>query len=119
MNETQERPWGSWKIVHEQPADTLSNTRVVKILSINPGCMLSLQKHLKRNECWQPLDNGLIAYIEGRVTLLEPFQTHTIRAGEMHRLINPTAKTISVIETIIGNYDENDIIRYHDAYGRK
>jgi hypothetical protein len=36
-----------------------------------------------------------------------------------HRLINPTEFAVSVVEVIKGRYDESDIIRYQDAYGRK
>lgn len=127
MMEANERPWGSWRVVHND------GSTVVKILSVNPGCMLSLQSHKGRSEYWQPLDDGLVAYVYSparpldpdaalggtrSALLLSPFRTFYVPVGQVHRLMNPTTKPISLVETIVGRYDEEDIKRYHDAYGR-
>lgn len=117
MIEVEERPWGAWKVVHEEPRHT------VKVLTVNPGCMLSLQSHLLRTEYWVPLETGLMAYTtsneygqHGR--LLKARETFTVGCNQIHRLINPTDRAISVVEIIHGDYDEADIRRYHDSYGR-
>lgn len=121
-----ERPWGGWKIVETDP--------YTKIITVAPGGMLSLQKHSKRSEIWTPLGPGLIMYTyepckrttHGRVLQEEEWSAevmeqgcfYTIHANVQHRLINPTAQVGKVIETISGEYDENDIVRLQDIYER-
>ena len=121
MTDVQERPWGGWKIVHEEGEGMLS--RAVKVLMVNPGCMLSLQSHRYRTEFWVPLQSGLVAYCgdqspKPNATYLKAFEPYAVYSGTTHRLINPGAIEISVVEIIVGKYDEEDIVRLHDAYGR-
>lgn len=118
MVEIAERPWGAWKVVHSEAAAT------VKILTVLPGQMLSLQSHDYRDEFWQPLGPGLVRYLEDengdmpRAEVLAECKVYTIRRKTRHRLINPTEFAVSVVEVIKGRYDEEDIIRYQDTYGR-
>lgn len=124
----EERPWGSWKVVHEEGKDEGGDrAHTVKVLTVNPGCMLSLQSHKWRTEYWLPLEDGLVAYTDARHTYgdgsgyaiyLQKCKPHEVRAGSRHRLINPSSRPISVVEIIIGTYLEDDIERFHDAYGR-
>jgi mannose-6-phosphate isomerase-like protein (cupin superfamily) len=121
----EERPWGQWRVIWEEP----DNNVTVKVLIVNPGCMLSLQSHQHRIEEWLPLSDGLIKYTPSMVfsDVVTQHNSETMEAGtvykiytrQQHRLINPTKSPITVIETIRGKYDEDDIIRYHDAYGRE
>lgn len=119
MNEIVEKPWGSYQIIDENP--------VTKILAINPGGMLSLQAHKHRGETWIPLDTGLIAYIsrdrspmprDHEATLMLHGNTYSVPVFAQHRLINPTDKTIKLIEIMNGHYDEDDIVRFQDIYDR-
>lgn len=120
MTEIAERPWGAWKVVHEEPAGT------VKVLTVNPGSMLSLQSHKHRDEFWVPLVTGLVAYVTSGTpyrqrmdgVLLSAHEVYKVSRNDKHRLINPTEMTISLVEIINGRYDEEDITRYHDSYGR-
>jgi len=41
-----ERPWGYYRVLHEEPGVK------VKELAVNPGCSLSMQRHSKRSEYW-------------------------------------------------------------------
>lgn len=115
-----ERPWGAWKVVHQEHAGT------VKVLTVNPGAMLSLQSHEHRDEFWVPLVSGLIAYTRGATPysssqagkMLRAYEVFRVDRNYLHRLINPTEMHISLVEIINGKYDENDITRYHDSYGR-
>lgn len=121
-------PWGKWEIIH------WDDTSVVKVLTVNAGAMLSLQSHDQRNELWFPTETGLVAYLEVDAQIALDFMEEPLtkavlleRGGEpvrvparwKHRLINPTDRAISLVETITGHYDEEDITRYHDAYGRE
>lgn len=134
MTEIAERPWGEWKVVHQEQATAHQKETTVKVLTINPGCMLSLQAHRKREEFWVALSYGLVAYVyqpshigvfseiadgESRQALLLPVhKVFKIPFGTVHRLVNPTAHPVSLVEIITGSYDEDDITRLHDAYGR-
>lgn len=119
INETNERPWGEWKVVHT------SYQRAVKMLTVNPGCMLSLQTHQERSEFWVPLETGLVAYTRNKdgdfeqAQLLMRCRAFEVRRGVAHRLMNPTKFPLTLVEIIVGNYDEDDIERIHDAYGRE
>lgn len=107
-----ERPWGYFR-------QFCSNTPVtVKIISIKPGEMLSLQSHKKREEFWRVITGSGTALIgdkqlEIKVAdeLLVPVTTkHRLAAGDLG---------LEILEISVGDFDENDIIRYEDKYQRK
>ena len=106
------RPWGWYQVVTESPDST------VKILCVKPGERLSLQTHRKRSETWIPLDDGLEAQIGENLVELFKYHKYEVPVGVKHRLINPKGYAVEVIELISGSYDENDIIRLEDDYGR-
>jgi mannose-6-phosphate isomerase-like protein (cupin superfamily) len=108
-----ERPWGGYRILSgvEAPA-------AVKILTINPGSRLSLQTHQLRSEEWTAVSPGLKAQI-GNVTIdLTPFCTFRIPVGTVHRIINDSTEVGHIVEVLFGIYDEEDIERLEDDYGR-
>lgn len=105
------RAWGSYQILGENPV-------CVKILTINPNSRLSLQTHDHRAEIWFAIQPGLQAVIGDRVINLEPLHRYRVEIGEKHRLINPTTEPLQVVELMYGVYDENDIFRLQDDYGR-
>lgn len=125
----EERPWGEWKVVHEEARNSSEEfEKTVKVLTVNAGCMLSLQSHTQRDEFWVALADGLVAYEDRRNTysqnsgvavLLERGKVHRVMRGTKHRLVNPSDRAISLVEIIFGTYDEEDIKRYHDSYGRQ
>jgi len=45
-------------------------------------------------------------------------QSTYIRLGEVHRLHNPGAIPLGIIEVQSGNYLEDDIMRFEDYYGK-
>jgi mannose-6-phosphate isomerase-like protein (cupin superfamily) len=113
---TEERPWGSFTVLKDEPAYKM------KQLSVKPGNRLSLQRHFKREEHW------LITHGQPEVTLDN--QTHRLHAGEYihiplqswHRITNPEGATehVEIIELQLGNYfGEDDIERSQDDYGRQ
>lgn len=105
------RAWGSFQLLGENPV-------AVKLLTVNPNSRLSLQTHDYRAEVWFALQPGLQAVIGERVVNLEPMHRYRISTGEKHRLINPTSTPLQVIELMYGVYDETDIFRLQDDYGR-
>jgi len=106
------RPWGWYQVLSQ------SSVSAVKILCVKPGERLSLQTHRKRSETWIPLDDGLEAQIGDELIELKAYNSYEVPVGVKHRLINSNWHEIEVIELITGAYDENDISRIEDDYGR-
>ncbi len=107
------RPWG----FYEQLAS--GENYQVKHLMISPGASISLQLHHHRSEHWVVV-SGEAEVINGEQVLrLQPNQSTYIEKETMHRLSNPGAEPLSVIEVQSGSYlGEDDIIRFDDVYGR-
>lgn len=105
------RLWGTFQVLGENPV-------CVKLLTVNPNSRLSLQTHEHRAEVWYPLTDGLQAIIGARQIDLKALTRYRIGEGVEHRLINPTNKPLQVIELMYGVYDEADIFRIEDDYGR-
>ncbi len=107
------RPWGWYDSV-----DTGARFQVKRI-SVRPGATLSLQMHHHRAEHW------IVVKGTARVTrgdeqfLLTENQSTYIPLGVVHRLENPGAIDLELIEVQSGTYlGEDDIVRFEDVYGR-
>ncbi len=107
------RPWGSFEIL------TDGDRYQVKRLVVVPGAKLSLQSHRHRAEEWVVV-NGTAEVTRGDdLLLVQEGETVSIAIGERHRLANPGAVPLVVIEVQLGSYlGEDDIERYEDDYGR-
>ncbi len=106
------RPWGGFTQF------CLNEPVTVKIITVDPGCELSLQRHRRRAELWLPLDPTLQVEVDGRVwcpTVQEPVW---IPAGVAHRLSAPGGQGGRLLEVAFGHFDEDDIERLSDRYGR-
>ena len=91
----------------------------VKILTVNPGSRLSLQTHQLRSEEWTAVSPGLKAQIGDEIIELTPFCTYRIPVGTVHRIINDSMEVGHIVELLFGVYDEEDIERLEDDYGRE
>jgi mannose-6-phosphate isomerase-like protein (cupin superfamily) len=109
-----ERPWGGYRIL----SGTAGAPAAVKILTVLPGARLSLQTHQLRSEEWTAVSPGLKAQIGDEIIELTPFYTFRIPVGAVHRIINDTLEVGHVVELLYGVYDEDDIERLEDDYGR-
>ena len=105
------KPWGNFEQF------TLNQNSTVKIITVNKGQRLSLQRHKNREELWIALDNGLTAEIDGTLNELNIGEKVFIKKGQTHRIssINDGAR---FLEISLGEFDENDIERLEDDYGR-
>jgi len=112
MNEFVERPWGGYQIIYQDFGV------VVKILTVKPGARLSLQKHAFRSETWYLVAGELLALVDGETIEMELGESVKIDAGIIHRLVNVGNEVGRVVEIISGNYDEDDIVRLDDDFGR-
>jgi mannose-1-phosphate guanylyltransferase/mannose-6-phosphate isomerase len=109
-----EKPWGAF----DQYA--LNTACTVKILTCSPGEKLSLQKHAGRDELWVALDDGAIVELDGQALRPQKGQEIWLPKGSVHRLsCGGSAPAPSrVLEISFGHFDEDDIERIEDTYGR-
>lgn len=107
------RPWGSYETVDA------GERHQVKHIAVLPGRALSLQRHAKRAEHWVVV-RGVARVTRGNdVFELYENQSTYIPLGVRHRLENPGADTLHLVEVQSGAYlGEDDIERFEDAYGR-
>ncbi len=107
----EERPWGSFRKFTE---NTLST---VKILSVKPGESFSLQIHAKRTEFWRVIKGDGKAEIGDALFNVVLGDEHTVPVGSKHRL-TAGLDGLDVLEISLGDFDEEDITRLEDKYGR-
>lgn len=105
------RPWGEevW-LTKEKPS-------MVKIISMNPGESSSLQYHHNRDEFWYILSGNGYAIIDGQEVRLKSGDNCFVRREIKHRIQGGTEKLV-LIELAYGDFDEKDIVRLEDKYGR-
>jgi mannose-6-phosphate isomerase-like protein (cupin superfamily) len=107
------RPWGSYEGV-------ISGERFqVKLITVKPGSVLSLQMHHHRAEHWVVV-KGTARITKGQeVFVLSENESTFIPLGVTHRLENPGVIPLELIEVQSGGYlGEDDIHRFEDNYGR-
>jgi len=107
------RPWGSYEGV--DAGDRFQ----VKRLVVNPGSALSSQMHHHRAEHWIVVKGTARVTRGDDVFLLAENESTYIPIGTKHRLENPGAIPLEMIEVQSGAYlGEDDIVRFDDVYGR-
>lgn len=114
MDEPVQRPWGTYQSIHN------ADRAQVKLIIVNPGAKLSLQRHHHRAEHWVVV-RGTARVTRGETDfLLSENESTFIPLGAMHRLENPGKIPLHVIEVQSGSYlGEDDIERFEDDYGRE
>ena len=115
MNELEiyqeERPWGNFRQFTHNVLST------VKIITVKPNEILSLQSHNKRSEFWRILSGGGVVKIADIKSSAIEGNEYNIPVETKHRLeAGPLG--IVVLEIATGDFDEKDIVRYEDKYGR-
>ncbi len=107
------RPWGSYDSVD------VGDRFQVKRIKVKPGAQLSLQSHTQRAEHWIVVSGTARVTRDNDVFELHANQSTYIPIGAKHRLENPGAQMLELIEVQSGDYlGEDDIVRYDDVYGR-
>ncbi|MCX6715844.1 MAG: phosphomannose isomerase type II C-terminal cupin domain [Candidatus Taylorbacteria bacterium] len=108
------RPWGNelW-FTRESGAPSM-----VKIITVNPKESLSLQYHIKREEFWFVMSGSGIAQIGTERIPLETGNTCFVPKQAHHRITAGDASPLVFLELAFGEFDENDIVRLEDKYGR-
>jgi mannose-6-phosphate isomerase-like protein (cupin superfamily) len=106
------RPWGQFQ-------QFVSNETVtVKIITVQPGHRLSLQRHMHRGEMWQVLDVPIDITVNGRTWTAQPGETIWVPHGAIHRMGNSGPVAGRLLEVGFGYFDEGDIERLEDDYAR-
>ena|SRR6185437_5337455 len=105
------RPWGNFERF------TLNEQTTVKIITVEPQQAFSLQTHAHRGEFWRVLRGS------GRITVADTIydakegDQFFIPQGAKHRA-ECEVESLQFLEIAFGQFDENDITRLEDRYGR-
>ncbi len=106
-----ERPWGNFERF------TLNEPSTVKIITMKPGEAFSLQQHAHRDEEWRILAGSGVVTVGETKKEVFPGQTFFVARGVNHR-VEGGPHGIQFLEISLGEFDESDITRIEDRYGR-
>lgn len=108
---TEKRPWGGFR-------EFIKNEKAtVKVLFVKKGEIFSLQKHFYRNEFWRILVGNPDVTIGGKTTRAKAGDEFEIPPETEHR-IQASSDDVEILEISRGKFDEADIVRIDDKYGR-
>ena len=108
------RPWGSYSVLLTE------NLFQVKKLVVEEGKRLSLQSHEYRAEHWFVVSGFGVAELDGLKIELSPGQSVDVPIGSKHRIKCTSGKQLIFIEIQTGSsFEESDIVRYEDDFGRE
>jgi mannose-1-phosphate guanylyltransferase/mannose-6-phosphate isomerase len=114
------RPWGYMDIFVKEHVCS------VRILNFDPGQRMSLQRHQRRDELLVAIDDGLSVQIGETPEQARRFTTVARQGDQMviprdmwHRFGAPPDRRVRSLEIAFGEYDQNDIERLEDDYGRR
>ena len=107
----EDRPWGNFERF------TLNEKTTVKIITVHAGEAISLQTHEHRDEFWRVIKGSGVIQIgeevhaadEGSMFFSPRHATHRVEGGP---------EGFTMLEIAFGDFDENDITRLEDKYGR-
>jgi len=108
---TSKRPWGKFEQF------TLNEKSTVKIITVLPKKRLSLQTHKKRSEFWYFLDNPAKVTQGNKTFNVKKGDSILIQKGMKHR-VEGLSKPSRFLEIASGNFNEKDIKRLEDDFGR-
>jgi mannose-1-phosphate guanylyltransferase/mannose-6-phosphate isomerase len=107
------RPWGYYESID------MGERFQVKRIVVNPGGMLSLQKHRHRAEHWIVVRGTAEVTISDDTRAVHENESIYIPIGSLHRLANQGKIPLELIEVQTGSYlGEDDIVRLDDIYKR-
>ena len=107
------RPWGWYQSLGVGPAFQ------VKLIQLDPGARISLQRHRHRAEHWVVVSGNATVTRDEDVFELEKNQSTFIPVKAIHRLENKSGQPLQIVEIQSGDYlGEDDIERFDDHYGR-
>jgi mannose-6-phosphate isomerase len=108
---TVKKPWGGFDELTE------NETTTVKILTVLPHQETSLQVHEHRSEWWVVLDEKMDVVIDDKHMTVYRGQDIFIPQGSAHRVVGLDTPC-RWLEISFGDFNERDIHRLKDDYGR-
>ncbi|MSU54917.1 MAG: cupin domain-containing protein [Candidatus Taylorbacteria bacterium] len=108
---TEKRPWGEFRQYTENESVT------VKTIFVKHGEGLSLQYHHKRSEFWRVIFGNPEIVIGQKKIYAKKGDEFVIPTEKVHRLSAPH-DDVEILEIASGRFDEGDIVRLEDRYGR-
>ena len=105
------RPWGGFERF------TLNEKTTVKIITVDEGQSISLQTHEHRDEFWRVLKGSGVIHIGGTDNDAKEGDCFFSSRGSEHRVTGGAGGT-TFLEIAFGDFDESDIRRLEDKYGR-
>lgn len=109
--EKEQRPWGQFERF------TLNEQTTVKIITINASEAFSLQTHEHRSEFWRVLKGSGTVSIDGTERNAREGDTFFCPHDTEHRATGGP-EGLTFLEITFGAFDEHDIKRIEDRYGR-
>ena len=107
------RPWGNYTVLYSD------ETCQVKKLVVYPGKRISLQSHKFRTEHWFIVLGSGLVQVENELIKVQQGNSVDIPIGAKHRITCQSEHPLIFIEVQTGSsFDENDITRYEDDFGR-
>ena len=107
------RPWGSYITLKMAPGYQ------IKIITVNPGGVLSLQKHHHRSEHWIIVQGSPTCTVGKNKKSYGVGEHLFIEKEQIHRLENNSDIPAKIAEVQLGDYlGEDDIVRLEDIYDR-
>lgn len=107
----EQRPWGSFRRFTKNEPST------VKLVLVDAEKQLSLQYHNDREEFWKILDGNPTIIIGDTTTIAQAGDEFLVPKKTNHR-ISANEQNVRILELAFGPFDENDIVRLEDSYGR-
>ncbi len=105
------RPWGDFERF------TLNEQSTVKIITVNPNQQLSLQQHDHRDESWRILRGTGSVIVGDSETPVKEGDQFFVARDTKHR-VSGGPEGLQFLEIATGEFDESDIVRFEDKYGR-
>lgn len=107
----EERPWGSFERF------TLNEKSTVKIITVKPSEAFSLQSHKHRGEFWHIIAGSGMITLDKEQRTIHVGENFFSPEGHEHRM-EGGPEGLVFLEIAFGEFDEGDIIRLEDRYGR-
>ena len=109
--EKDERPWGLYERF------TLNELSTVKIITVNPHQAFSLQTHENREEFWHIISGSAKVTVGENVRDAHAGEDFFVPKNTKHRL-EASDEPCVFLEIAYGEFNEHDITRLEDNYGR-
>ena len=107
----EERPWGWFEQFNQNTPCS------VKLIHVKAGSRLSLQYHNNRREFWKVIKGPVSVEIGGEKFTGNEGDEFEIPVKSNHRLAGLEKEGL-VLEISYGRFDEDDIVRVEDDFGR-